>query len=44
MGYFVVIVGELTQMTNGKGYFANSNNLSEFVLIDFLKRRMSRVK
>ena len=26
-------------MTNGKAYFANPNNLSQFVLIDFLRRR-----
>jgi uncharacterized protein with von Willebrand factor type A (vWA) domain len=31
-------------MTNGKAYFANPNNLSQFVLIDFLKRKKSRVR
>jgi len=28
----------------GKTYFANPNNLTQFVLMDFMKRRMSRVK
>ena len=28
----------------GKAYFANPNNLTQFVLMDFLKRRTSRVK
>ncbi|MGB9178547.1 MAG: VWA domain-containing protein [Pyrinomonadaceae bacterium] len=42
--YLVEFVKEMTAMTNGKAYFANPNNLSQFVLIDFLKRRKSRVK
>jgi uncharacterized protein with von Willebrand factor type A (vWA) domain len=40
----VVVIKEMTAMTNGKAYFANPNNLSQFVLIDFLRRRTSRVK
>ena len=42
--YLVEFVKQMTAMTNGKAYFANPNNLSQFVLIDFLRRRMSRVK
>ncbi|MDX6696367.1 MAG: Ca-activated chloride channel [Blastocatellia bacterium] len=42
--YLVEFVKEMTSMTNGKAYFANPNNLSQFVLMDFLKRRTSRVK
>jgi Ca-activated chloride channel family protein len=42
--YLVEFVKEMTAMTNGKAYFANPNNLSQFVLMDFLKRRTSRVK
>ncbi len=29
---------------NGKAYFANPNNLTQFVLMDFMKLRTSRVK
>lgn len=42
--YLVEFVKEMTAMTNGKAYFANPNNLSQFVLIDFLRRKKSRVK
>ena len=42
--YLVEFVKQMTAMTNGKAYFANPSNLSQFVLIDFLKRRKSRVK
>ncbi len=42
--YLVEFVKQMTAMTNGKAYFANPNNLSQFVLMDFLKRRTSRVK
>jgi Ca-activated chloride channel family protein len=42
--YLVEFVKQMTAMTNGKAYFANPSNLSQFVLIDFLKRRRSRVK
>src|SRR5437016_5538984 len=42
--YLVEFVKQMTAMTNGKAYFANPNNLSQFVLIDFLRRRQSRVK
>jgi hypothetical protein len=34
----------MTAITRGKAYFANPNNLTEFVLMDFLKRRVQRVK
>src|SRR5437667_493444 len=42
--YLVEFVKEMTAMTNGKAYFANPGNLSQFVLIDFLRRRTSRIK
>jgi Ca-activated chloride channel family protein len=42
--YLVDFVKKMTAMTRGKAYFANPNNLTEFVLMDFLKRRTSRVK
>ncbi|HYE64257.1 MAG TPA: VWA domain-containing protein [Pyrinomonadaceae bacterium] len=42
--YLVEFVKQMTAMTNGKAYFANPGNLSQFVLIDFLKRRTSRIK
>jgi Ca-activated chloride channel homolog len=42
--YLVEFVKEMTAMTNGKAYFANPANLSQFVLIDFLRRKKSRVK
>src|SRR5919198_146560 len=42
--YLVEFVKQMTAMTNGKAYFANPNNLSQFVLIDFLRRKKSKVK
>jgi Ca-activated chloride channel homolog len=42
--YLVEFVKQMTQMTTGKAYFATPGNLSQFVLIDFLKRKKSRVK
>jgi Ca-activated chloride channel family protein len=42
--YLVNFVKEMTAITHGKAYFANPHNLSQFVLMDFLKRRTSRVK
>jgi Ca-activated chloride channel family protein len=42
--YLIDFVKKMTAMTRGKAYFANPNNLSQFVLMDFLKRRTSRVK
>src|SRR6266498_3527806 len=42
--YLIEFVKQMTAMTSGKAYFANPNNLSQFVLIDFLRRRTSRVK
>ncbi|HEY0428542.1 MAG TPA: VWA domain-containing protein [Pyrinomonadaceae bacterium] len=42
--YLVDFVKRMTAMTRGKAYFANPNNLTQFVLMDFLKRRTSRVK
>ncbi|MGH9819631.1 MAG: vWA domain-containing protein, partial [Pyrinomonadaceae bacterium] len=37
--YLVDFVKQMTEMTRGKAYFANPNNLTQFVLMDFLKRR-----
>jgi Ca-activated chloride channel homolog len=42
--YLVEFVKQMSAMTNGKAYFANPGNLSQFVLMDFLKRRTSRVR
>ncbi len=42
--YLIEFVKQMTAMTNGKAYFANPANLSQFVLIDFLRRRTSRVR
>jgi Ca-activated chloride channel family protein len=42
--YLVEFVKQMTAMTSGKAYFATPGNLTQFVLIDFLKRRKSRVK
>jgi Ca-activated chloride channel homolog len=42
--YLVEFVKQMTSMTNGKAYFANPDNLSQFVLMDFLRRRTSRVR
>ncbi len=37
--YLVEFVKKMSELTKGKAYFANPRNLSEFVLMDFLKRR-----
>jgi Ca-activated chloride channel family protein len=42
--YLIDFVKRMTAMTRGKAYFANPNNLTQFVLMDFLKRRTSRVR
>lgn len=42
--YLVDFVKAVTAMTRGKAYFADPQNLTEFVLMDFLRRRTSRVK
>jgi Ca-activated chloride channel family protein len=42
--YLVEFVKQMSAMTNGKAYFANPSNLSQFVLIDFLRRRTRRVR
>ena len=42
--YLVEFVKQMTQMTSGKAYFATPGNLSQFVLIDFLRRKKSRVR
>ncbi|MEO5859901.1 MAG: VWA domain-containing protein [Pyrinomonadaceae bacterium] len=40
----IEFVKKMTAITRGKAYFANPNNLTEFVLMDFLKRRTHRVR
>jgi len=42
--YLVDFVKQMSAMTNGKAYFANPGNLSQFVLVDFLRRRTRRVR
>jgi Ca-activated chloride channel family protein len=42
--YLVEFVKKVSELTKGKAYFANPNNLTEFVLMDFLKRRTSLVR
>ena len=42
--YLVEFVKQMSAMTKGKAYFANPNNLTQFVLMDFMKRRTSRVR
>ncbi|MDQ3713191.1 MAG: VWA domain-containing protein [Acidobacteriota bacterium] len=42
--YLVEFVKQMSAMTKGKAYFANPNNLTQFVLMDFMKRRTSRIK
>src|ERR1700752_2620903 len=42
--YLVDFVKQMSARTNGKAYFANPDNPSQFVLIDFLRRRTSRVR
>ena len=42
--YLVEFVKQMSAMTNGKAYFATPGNLTQFVLIDFLRRKKSRVK
>ena len=40
----VEFVKQMSAMTSGKAYFATPGNLTQFVLIDFLRRKKSRVK
>jgi Ca-activated chloride channel homolog len=42
--YLVEFVKQVAAMTQGKAYFATPGNLTQFVLIDFLKRKKSRVR
>src|SRR5919112_1610956 len=42
--YLVDFVKQMSAMTSGKAYFATPGNLTQFVLIDFLRRKKSRVK
>ena len=42
--YLVDFVKRMTAMTKGKAYFANPANLSQFVLMDFMKRKTKKVR
>lgn len=42
--YLVDFVKRMSAMTRGKAYFANPRNLTEFVLMDFMKRKTTRVR
>ncbi len=42
--YLVEFVKQMSAMTSGKAYFATPGNLTQFVLIDFLRRKKSRVR
>src|ERR671938_1519956 len=42
--YLVEFVKQMSAMTSGKAYFATPGNLTQFVLIDFLRRKKSSVK
>ncbi len=42
--YLIEFVKQMTAITSGKAYFANPNNLSQFVLLDFLRRRTSKIR
>jgi Ca-activated chloride channel homolog len=42
--YLVKFVEEMTAMTSGKAYFATPGNLTQFVLLDFLKKKRRRIK
>jgi len=42
--YLVEFVKQMTAMTRGKAYFANPENLSQFILMDFLRRRTTRIR
>jgi Ca-activated chloride channel family protein len=42
--YLVEFVKQMTAMTQGKAYFATPGNLTQFVLIDFLRRKKSSVR
>ncbi|MFN0086290.1 MAG: vWA domain-containing protein [Blastocatellia bacterium] len=42
--YLVEFVRRLTEAAHGKAYFTTSLSLGEYVMMDFIKRRTSRVK
>lgn len=42
--YLVEFVKQMAQMTNGKAYFATPDNLSQFVLLDFMRGKGKRSK
>ncbi len=42
--YLVEFVKQLTEIAHGKAYFTTSLRLGEYVMMDFIKRKTSRVK
>ncbi len=42
--YLVEFVKQLTEIAHGKAYFTTSLSLGEYVMMDFIKRKTSRVK
>ncbi len=42
--YLVEFVKQLTEVAHGKAYFTTSLSLGEYVMMDFIKRKTSRVK
>jgi Ca-activated chloride channel family protein len=42
--YLVEFVKKLTEIAHGKAYFTTSLSLGEYVMMDFIKRKTSRVK
>ena len=42
--YLVEFVKQMTEIAHGKAYFTTSLSLGEYVMMDFIKRKTSRVK
>ena len=42
--YLVEFVKQMTEVAHGKAYFTTSLSLGEYVMMDFIKRKTSRVK
>jgi Ca-activated chloride channel family protein len=42
--YLVEFVKRMTEIAHGKAYFTTSLRLGEYVMMDFIKRKTSRVK
>jgi Ca-activated chloride channel family protein len=42
--YLVEFVKRMAELAHGKAYFTTSLSLGEYVMMDFIKRKTSRVK